>query len=749
MKRQTRVRFFLPTNGASSSTTPETQQPLSISATTPARALTDGENLAKATEKLLTEQEPRRINALKSLIYALIHTKNTPVYTPMSNGKTVLQNLNSYYDKTGPEEASELYQYLNAQDFTSACIDLFQQRWGYKKLSLTFKLHGEFTEERDAKFSHTLELCLCCDDLAEAALVAKTLEMILHDNYGIPYRSATKIFAVVFSETMTQYQKSGINLILYFKPEDFMKINTTTPLTIADQLLWDMYTDKACDLYDYCSEQYAIVNTRSFHQTRPAPDTLQPFTAITNESILATPTAIPDDFKGELLLVTRTRLGAGNFMNARLTVEGLCRRLPGVTITWIVANDGDIMPMTGDLPPQVTYYETDALWKVYPVIQAKSLTASVIISIPSTYLIEAEINLPSTRLVLPTNAISMVVHEYNQNGKGDAPLPHINLHTGLNAGEYSLGLHKPELLNPPASIEDKLAHLRDTPDAAALFHHHPSAPLYFGYAYQPIIGDSAENIQGIKTAEILAVFTEHAKRSGHAHIKIVLPTNTATLQEAIAAYPTIFSNCNISYTKGEDSSDIITGEGLSIEVFNGFPFKNATFRALMDYAAAHNTPLVTTGDQSFMELFFSHDEGFVFMYQLMGHKKDLFDAIKLIAATSGLTCLEALCDKTERGLGSEESQIISLVEFLMTNQEELKHDSIVLKAAIQSQPALCDRLSSAIVACVMQQRAKLTPDVASNEPTNHGSLYSFYYTPGQPSNTPPQMPTAALTDFRQ
>ncbi len=37
------------------------------------------------------------------------------------------------------------------------------------------------------------------------------------------------------------------------------------------------------------------------------------------------------------------------------------------------------------------------------------------------------------------------------------------------------------------------------------------------------------------------------------------------------------------------------------------------FRLLMDYAAAHNTPIVATGDQSFMELLFTITTGFVFI----------------------------------------------------------------------------------------------------------------------------------------
>ena len=168
-------------------------------------------------------------------------------------------------------------------------------------------------------------------------------------------------------------------------------------------------------------------------------------------------------------------------------------------------------------------------------------------------------------------------------------------------------------------------------------------------------------------------------------------------------YPAIFNQCTLYYTHSTGNTKSGDGLGICVEVFHLFPYDNKVFRQFMDYAAAHHTPVITTGDQSFMELFFTITNGFIFLYQLLEHKKNLLDQIKLITTHNNMPHLNYLFTHTEKGLASEH-ELMSLTAFLITNQDVLKQESLQLSAIIKAQPNLIDSLARIIVESVTKKR---------------------------------------------
>ena len=246
----------------------------------------------------------------------------------------------------------------------------------------------------------------------------------------------------------------------------------------------------------------------------------------------------------------------------------------------------------------------------------------------------------------------------------------------------------------PSLIDEKRALLCQDVNAARLFAIAPTSRVYFGYAYKPKQDDNRSKIQGVQVIDILASFIQYAHLSKDTQIKIVLPIDVLNIEKARQRYASVFSDCTIQYTDLTTTNLICQGTGLLIEVFNLFPFSNDVFRQLMDYATACKTPIAVTGDQSFMETFFTMQEGFVFIYQLLEHKVDLFNAVKSIAEGRELRLHLQLFQMIEKNIKSE-ATLIELTRFLFENHDVLKQESRLLTEEIQAQPDFVSGLSRA------------------------------------------------------
>ena|SRR3990167_2022641 len=339
-----------------------------------------------------------------------------------------------------------------------------------------------------------------------------------------------------------------------------------------------------------------------------------------------------------------------------------------------------------------------------PLVHSLTNTADAVVSLPNDWLHSCYAELAE---IPPESTISIVVEEYNCKpaDQGQLPPGHLQFTSGVNASGTSLGLIKPlELRAVSDTLEDQRDLIRQDQHAAPIFSENPQAPCYF--AYVAVNRPAAYcTLKGVDEASVLALFVEHAKQSGHSSIKVVIPIKPELIKEALLKYPTIFQGCAVTYVDSKNSASIQSGADpeLIIEVFNCFPLDNMTFRLLMNYAASCNTPIVTTGDQSFIEAFFTIQDGCSLIYQLFEHKQELFNAVKSIIVEKDLLRLQEVFKRTENGPSSE-SELTELVQFLRAENDGLKSEFRQLRDIVKDQPDLIERFSVVIVETVSKRR---------------------------------------------
>lgn len=666
--------------------------------------------LGRSVIQLMMESDQIKITQLKDIILTLIIEKSANVFKPCED-KTVLQKLLSYYlEKNVKDPLFNLvvcmYRY---QQFVNFCYRIFQLR---KFHEIQLDTHFIFPHPQKPNNVHYLGyFILTCVSMDEAIFYATTLENFLYEHIGIPYRSSTKHFSIYFKHNSDNRNKTDV--IFSYRPDDYLKWNFQSLSSVnPEDLVCPFFKNPGLDYYDYCDAKYPIKhNTRGFLQPTNTTDEPMDIESSVKTALSEPLPAEAHDFSAKLLIITRTGLGYGNFMNARLAIEGLCKKIPHLSIDWILANDGDTLPsISRSVPKQVALYETDALWKLFPLIRSLSMEADIVLYLPNNFLRLTEQELLGMPLILSPNPVMIEVSEYNYvHEKKAAYFKTLLLTSGINPPGPALGILKPSPLVFPKHLEEKRQRLCQDSTAAELFRNHPTAPLYFAYAYQPVKGMIKSDIVGMNLTDVLALFVQHAKSHLHTQIKLVLPIRKDTLQETFEAYPHVFTDCMIEYIDSNEMSTVLESPKppgialLHIQIFNLFPLSNIVFRSLLDYAAAWNTPLVTTGDQSFFELFFSISQGFIFLYQLLEHKKPLLEQIKVIMATEQLITSLHLITMTEHGLHSEHD-LIALSDYLYSHESQLKQESLTLRSIIQSQPELTESLAKVIIDCVAKKR---------------------------------------------
>ena len=619
------------------------------------------------------------------------------------------------------------------------CTELFSLRG-----NLVLKFEPLINADRS--FQGGIRLTLNCNHFAEAALANHMLEEFLNKTFRIPYRSASKRDIVHFIADAGKVQ-----MTTEYHPEDYLKIQlnlaeeNSISLTIKDPVLFERHIEDALlceafinpamDLYHYTEKKYQIKNTSTYMLENPELNhgayagllrnpklEYKTEKKIGYKAILYHPKMQHEQFSATLLFITRTYKGMGNYNFARSAIESLCKKMPNVKINWILITDSDVLPPMENKPRHLTCYTSDAFWKIFSIIRALSLEADLIANIPNDFLTKANEVLVNTPLILPKQkkTIMITISEYNHRYSSHQ-LPGqnmLNLKSGINAGQHSLGLIKPIPLIFPETIDDKRTILcRQHSNIAQLFVHEIDAPLYFGYAYQP--SSTEENpVLGLEMKNLLALFVAHAKRAEHKSIKVVLPVDLKTLEATIAEYPTIFVGCSIHFTLLGECIEISDGGELFIDIFNLFPLPNKTFRSLMDYAAAFDTPIAVTGDQSFLELFFTVTDGCVFIYQLLAHKKHLFSEIKYIATENNLNTLLTLIKKMDSECYSE-GTLNKLALFIISSTAQLKFEFKKLQKIINLEPDLADSLTNVIVESVAVRRMMLEEDMDVADAIGH------------------------------
>jgi hypothetical protein len=439
------------------------------------------QQLYEAVRDLLNPSALSRETSLetkRARIFALVRGKGANLLT-LYDKKPIFYVLLASSPKDVDDDLQQLLQrFFAARKFVIFCNCLFVRRDA--ALSVEYWYLTNEDTSRKSYFLDAVGMSLICSDLSHAVLIACMLETVLKENYTIPLRSATKLFPIEFNKR----KDNTLELVFYYPPQDYLKISGGTQFEISDKVLMSMFYHSEKNYYDYCTLTYGVKNTHGIvPPPRPPVPQDTPFSAL---AVTADSCPIVLDLPIRLLVVTRTVLGSGNYLNARLTMEGLCRTMPHIKIDWVVAHDGDTLPRTAPLPPQVTCYETDSLWKLFPVIRALSLDAQLICSLPNFFLIHAEkMFLP---LTLSDSVVSrfIMLNEYNSTySSEEVPPYYLSLNSGINAGAGSLGIIKPAPLCTAGSLTEKRALLSMDEKTKQIFSTNPEAPLYFAYGYLP------------------------------------------------------------------------------------------------------------------------------------------------------------------------------------------------------------------------------------------------------------------------
>lgn len=668
------------------------------------------------------KQDKTMLPILKQLVERRIQSPGANLLAayPDSHKQTMLDVLVEFYEEN-PENGSLkqfLDQWVAIKQFIASLQFLLRERGGAGSL-LQFVVNNKGVNPAAAKYDDTLTISLDFKTMQEAALVIAMIETVLQEQSGIPSRSDRQDLPVRF-----QAAANGISVWMYFRQSEYSRFMSSRRLStdISDRTLARCFANPKKDNEDYWKETLELVPRRELpHQgSRFKGASSSMFTEASQQSSeLASTADSALGVKGRVFIFTGSRLGFGNYINAWRTIQGLCERMPGLQIDWVVEHGNQALPKI-ELPESVRFFARDSFWKMVPLVRRLSEQAGAVISLPNDWLSCCYAELVGE--APPKSKVLIVVDEYNCSPADERQLVSGKLHftSGINAQGKSLGLIKPMVLTGvPHALEEQRQRISQDPNAACIFAENPEAPCYF--AYIAIVRPAKLcDLKGVDEESVLALFVEHAKRSAHPVIKVVMPLNPQLIEKAIAKYPTVFEGCAISCVDAKESALIQHGDSLSLEVYNFFPFENNTFRLLINYAASCNTPIVMTGDQSFIELFFSTQDGCSFIYQLLGHKQELLKAIKLIAVEHGLNQLQDVIRRTENGLHAE-PEIVELANFLVREAEELKAEYRQLRDVVMAQPDLIESLSAVIIEAIAKPEKLIASEVTSRiKPSNGG-----------------------------
>ncbi len=337
-----------------------------------------------------------------------VRRKNTDLFTPLIDS-CVLDCLLQYYQKNPEQDA--LHQLLvkisHADNLVKYCLALFGERW---LAAIPMKYRNTLIEsEVESSIEDSLWFQLTCTNLAEATLCAQLLETALYEKFNIPYRSSVKH---ILSLDIIYRNDNRTDLFFIFQPEDYLKVTKSYDITLTDTLLFQTFLHPGQDYNHYCQAKYGVHLPQDDLVKLPIQQELDPELNVTALAAISSRNSTDfNAFSARALVVSRTGAGSGNYINARITIEQLCQKMPHLKVDWIIANDSDPLPRTGTLPKQVTLYETDALWKLYPLIQWLSIDADIVTSLPNSFLYSAE-DFLKTKLVLSHKCVQLTVFEY-------------------------------------------------------------------------------------------------------------------------------------------------------------------------------------------------------------------------------------------------------------------------------------------------------------------------------------------------
>jgi hypothetical protein len=553
-------------------------------------------------------------------------------------------------------------------------------------------------------------ICLKTDSLGDLTLCLKMIETILEEKFGIRRRAYTML-------PIKFHLENRFWAYISYSGEELIP-TSQNDFNIEDKLLRQVFTDPQKDYTNYV-RQHLIYKLKVISST-----------------------------KQRIVVVTNNPLGSGNFMHALRTIEALIKLDSNLHIDWFVIKGRGKEVSRPNFPDNVHFMCAVEFWEMYPAIVEHHKSACMTLSIPNEFLIDWD-EMFQLKLATEAHPITCVM-EYNildQCSQNNVTVLYSGIPTTCNS--HFLGILKPKftffLENDITVVRETI---RDEISALQSLSFEQDVPFYFSYLYRHTPGDPS-NIMGLTVHDALALFLAHMKKLGSAKADVVLPVEPEDIPQAQIKYPTIFKGCQIKmrdqlYQHQHD----IGPPTQHINIVNAFPFKNKIFRLLIMYAMHCKTPLIMTGDQSFLELFFSSYNEFTFLYQVLGHKKQFANDLLGLMQEKNLVTLTNLFKLTQQGPITEKI-ILNCVSLLIEKKECLHQECRKLVKTIQELPEFSQVLFQHIQKRYLpeqQQSQEQSTDESQGAPkkqkledplahSNHQSASSdtLFFVPNNPS----------------
>lgn len=538
-----------------------------------------------------------------------------PKKAELSSQTLVLQDQNTPFDLSRVVQAREV--------FIQQIKSILELRWPASQVQTLIKCNIHPLVSEDHPYVGLFEFRISCVSLAEAVLVAEMIESSLAVMFQIKYRTSIPGLPVQFKHQNKQ-SKQQMAVSLFYRQEDYINGLNLVKKPHFDHEIYHVFRDSKRDYYDYWIAKKNIPDLRLMEPNRQIGGIRSTLQATAKKAIENTgePAVLVAAHDARILAITLIGAGAGNYMHALRVINKLAEKMPKLRIDWVLADTDLPVPRLGELPPLVTVHRARGLEQLYPLIQYLSLEVDVVIGLPNNFLGFLQKKFGPNPMLLSNKCPYMVVSEYNISPNPvdpDNPLYDIELRSGMtkipDEGLASLGIIKPERMDFPVSKEQKRQALQADSKCERMFVDHPEVPFYFAYVYAPEHKRGVDQLLGLRNVDVLAFFIQYAKSRTETQIKMVLSIRAEDIQLAKTIYPKILENCTIQlYSQQDNMRQVLSGDGVTIQVYDLFPFENITFRALSDYAVSWDTPVVMTGDQSFFELFFTNNSP-VMLYQ--------------------------------------------------------------------------------------------------------------------------------------
>lgn len=595
--------------------------------------------------------------------------KQPQVLLELIDGQAAIHILRRLLAITSDEFESIKRLVILIENTMLPCYQLLVQRLGHARFTDSVNM-SFFTDRTFNRITYDLVFCvtLTADSADELAMLLTLYETILETNYKISRRARSPL---------GMYYPSKLTAQLYYD------VNELTNLTFPYHL----------NLVGQADTFIALTNSKIKYSQFSQISWTEAYRSV-NKFL---------DPQNCIVVVTSNALGSGNYMHARHTIKKLTAADPNLKVIWFIELMQGVLPEIDEIANVQTYHTVE-LWEMFPLIsycvKSSLLSLSVLNPFWVFYHDRFDMQLAEPRKPI-LSVVEMSHRDHYHSDTAVEPLP-----LGIPSEKFpnDIGILKPDRL--PAEFDNHktlgdyvMAQLPLLNQLKINLEH----PTFFGYLYVNDKG-KASGIAALSVMDVLALFVVYALELGQTEINIFLPVSMNDVNAAIVLYPNVFkaSRIRLANASGLGECSITDKPKLIVNIINPFPIANTVFRALIELAMKHQTPVAVTGDQSFFELFFSNTQQFVFMYQVLDHKKVFLNEMMALLLDNKLNYTHKLLSLYKE-FGVDAFVLNEIVEFIVQHRGELNRESQQLAAIVHAAPDSCDKIHARIR--YYQQRA--------------------------------------------